>query len=154
MSQSGLYGVNGLPGGSGPDFGVQDIAPPTDRSELAKTRGKWKVAAEKAKPLPYMHPETIKELISVLSTPEILQVSCKTPPSPFISPLPLPISFSAAAAVWVLMWVLMLARVWMSTYTHKETHRCTHHTKHAHNVSPPPPRLPDLYDPPRLMAVW
>jgi hypothetical protein len=116
MSQSGLYGVNGLPGGNGPDFSVQDIAPPTDRSELAKTRGKWKVAAEKTKPLPYMHPETIKELISVLSTPEILQVSCQKHHfhHPFLLPLPLfrfccfssaaaSVATASVAAVWMLI---------------------------------------------------
>lgn len=73
------------------DFGVMDVAPPTDRSDLARSRGKWHVAADRAKPLPYMHPETIKELISVLSTPEILQVSCQctiVPSIQFLRTLP------------------------------------------------------------------
>lgn len=86
MSQTGLYGISGLGGNNtnnwliDVDYGKMDVAPPTDRSDLAKTRSQWKTTAAKRRPLPYMHPEIVKQLVSVLSTPEILQVSWKSFP--------------------------------------------------------------------------
>jgi hypothetical protein len=82
--QSGLFGVTGLKGGTStnnwnrdPDFLHQDVPPArTPSSNNPGTIGEKNQHGKSTRrvPLPAMNPEQLKNLVSALSTPEILQV--------------------------------------------------------------------------------